>query len=114
MILVASATVLLAIGGAERLRWRIVPVPAVDVPSAAWTLVNDVSDNGMLTDRSGASSSAVGWHAFTWTLEGGTHQCKDGAVNVGDLLLLIEGWGPMASRASTILTQVEPSALMTC
>jgi len=54
-----------ALGSAERLRWQVHPIPSVDAPNASVTVVNGVSNNGILTGRSGSTQSSVGWHAFT-------------------------------------------------
>ena len=65
------------LGGAERLRWQVMEVPRVDVPFTSHLVVQAIAPDGALTGRSGSTLSDVGWHAFVWTTDGGTHLCKD-------------------------------------
>lgn len=84
MLFLASLAATIAIGSAERLRWQVHPVPHVDVPNASITVINGVSDNGILTGRSGSTQSTIGWHAFIWTPETGTLACLDGGWSLSE------------------------------
>lgn len=84
MFLTSGMLTLVALGGAERLRWQVHVIPPVDVPNAFITVVNGVSDNGILTGRSGSTQSSIGWHAFTWTPDGGTRRCLDGGWTLSE------------------------------
>jgi hypothetical protein len=84
MLPIAPMLALVACGGAERLRWQVHEIPHVDVPNASLTVINGVSDNGILTGRSGSTQSSVGWHAYTWTLQAGTRRCLDGGWTLSE------------------------------